>query len=211
MWIIVLIIAVFIVYAVSSDIDGSIQLLKDSVKKTLKLIWETEESETQKKIKELFKKLSIRILNIFFLLVVFLAMWWGLKSLYDEYNLVIPNYIESIGGIWKNFYIIFVIALSVVVVFFVLINALLWLFKLVKITDIYKIYLFIEIITMLLNSPSTNNENQKILLIQLFNKVFEKEIIKQPKISSETNKTNTFNYLITPSNLQNVDENANYK
>ncbi len=185
MWIIVLIIAVLIVYAVSSDIDGSIQFLKDSVKKTLNLIWETEESETQKKIKELFKKFSIRVLNIFFLLVVFLAMWWGLKSLYDEYHLVIPNYIESMGGLWKNFYIIFVVSLSVIVVFFVVINILLWLFRLIKITDVYKIYLFLEIITMLLQSPSTTNENQKILLIQLFNKVFEKEIIKQPKLNSE--------------------------
>jgi len=185
MWIVLLIVAVLIVYAVSSDIDGSIKLLKDSVKKTGELLWQTEESDTQKKIKEIIKKISVRLLNIFFLLVVLVAMWWGLESLYDEYRYSIPLFVESLGGAWRNFYLIFVVSLSAVVVLFVGINVLLWLFKLVKITDVYKVYLFIELIGLLWKYPSAQGEDQKLLVIQLFNKVFEKEIIKQPKVDKD--------------------------
>jgi hypothetical protein len=156
------------------------------------LAYSTEETEQQKKLKEGFKKLSVRLLNFFFLVIILMGLYLGFDWLFTKYNWLWPN-LKS--GFLKSAVAFIGVLLLLLVVISFLIRFLLWLFKWISITDIFKLYIFFELVVLFLNFSKADRIQKGPIALQMVDKVFHTNFFSHPV---DTVKETTKTILIKP-------------
>lgn len=161
-------------------------------KQIFALAYSTEENEQQKKLKDWFKKFSIRLLNFFFVLILLMGLYLGFDWLFSEYSWLWPN-LKS--GFLKSAAAFLGVVLIMLVAISFLIKGLLWIFKWISITDIFKLYIFFELTVLFLNFSKVDRVQKGPIVLQMVDKVFHTDFFNH---NSDTLMETTKTILIRP-------------
>lgn len=151
------------------DFDELWETFMANCRQIFALAYSTDETEQQKKLKDWFKKFSIRLLNFFFVIILLMALYIGFDWLFNQYSAWWPylkdDILKNISG-----FVLLVLLLLVTITF--IIQGLLWLFKWITITDVFKLYIFFELSVLFLNFSKADRVHKGPVVLQMVDKVF---------------------------------------
>ena len=165
------------------DLDAMFSRFLANCAEIWRMIITTHETETQKKAKEKSKYLLVLLGNIFFVAILLLAITWGMQFFYEKYSL----FIKSFGSAFlKNAAAFLFIIVSFLLLVSLVVRVLLYLFTWVRMVDLFKYYVYIEIIILFFNFPGEQNTSRGPVVVKMFNKVFNTHFFEAKKTEAVT-------------------------
>jgi len=156
-----------------------------------KQIITTEETPEQQKIKKNVTKYIVILSNAFFVVILMLYIVWGFQLLYTHISTSLPflqkpaeyiplivkdtankNPLLVVMAVGKAIGFIAPLIAGAAFVFLFFINSLIYLYKLVRFSDLLKVYLVVEFVVVIVTFTRTDTDQKGLLLLKTFDKVF---------------------------------------
>lgn len=139
-------------------LDGINSVFKkflSNCKEIWELIISTKETETQKAFKETTKSLSIILANVFFIFILLLLLLWGIKLVVQ--NTPLLSILTSINNFktWYKYWVFLALIVCFLFAVSLTIKLLLYLYTWIRLIDLFKLYIYVELIFLFVNYSKT--------------------------------------------------------